>query len=207
MNINWNVDERPYSDEEAKTLLAPLMSEESTDWHYNKHHKGYAAALNKIEADLEQVSKDGVNGNYSQFGELKRRQPFNHAGVVLHNVFWENIGGDGDTSAAPKVLAQIEKDFGSYDAWKQDMIATTMSAKLGGWAVLTHDHLLSGKLMNVLVDEHQNGAIWGGMPLIALDMFEHAYYHKNGPDRMTFINNFFENLHWGRIEKRWQHGE
>lgn len=202
--MTWNVNPRPYSDEEAKTLLVDLMSEDTSDWHHNTHHKGYAAALNKIDAELETASKEGVNGNYSQFGELKRRQPFNHAGVILHNVFWENVGGNGDASLAPELMAKIEEDFGSFDAWKEDMIATAMGAKLGGWAVLTHDTMLSGKLMNVLVDEHQNGALWGGNPIIALDMFEHAYYHKDGPKRMVFINNFFANLHWGRTEEMYK---
>ncbi len=202
MNFTWSAGSRPYSDDEAKTLLSALMSEESTDWHYNKHHKGYAVALNKIDADLQSANKEGINGNYSHFGELKRRQPFNHAGVVLHDVYWDNLGGDGDISTTSILMKEIEKNFGSFEAWKEDMIATAMSAKLGGWAVLTLDTQLSGQLMNVLVDEHQNGAIWGGIPLIALDMFEHAYYHKDGPNRMAFINNFFENLHWGRIEER-----
>jgi Fe-Mn family superoxide dismutase len=201
-DYTWSAAPRPYSHEEAKNILSGVMSEESTDWHYNKHHKGYAAALNKIETDLKTASKEGVNGNYSFYGELKRRQPFNHAGVVLHDLYWDNLGGDGDTSSAPKLMAEIEKNFGSFEAWKEDMIATAMAAKLGGWSVLTHDKLLSGRLLNVLVDEHQNGALWGGNPIIALDMFEHAYYHKDGPNRMAFINNFFDNLHWGRIEKR-----
>jgi Fe-Mn family superoxide dismutase len=201
MNFTWSVAERPYSDEEAKETLSGVMSENSTNWHYNKHHKGYAAALNKIDEELKNTNKEGTNGNYSAFAELKRRQPFNHAGVVLHNIFWENLGGNGDTTRAPNILRKIEEDFGSFETWKEDMIATAMSAKLGGWTVLTHDKILSGKLLNVLVDEHQNGALWGGIPLIALDMFEHAYYHKDGPNRMEFITRFFENLHWERIEK------
>ena len=199
--MTWSVNPRPYSDDEAKALLSRLMSEETSDWHHNTHHKGYATALNTIDKELAEASKEGVNGNYSRFGELKRRQPFNHAGVVLHNVFWENVGGDGDPSAAPTLVQKIEEDFGSLEKWREDMIATAMSAKLGGWAVLTHDTLLSGKLMNVLVDEHQNGALWGGKPIIALDMFEHAYYHKDGPKRMVFINNFLDSIHWERTEK------
>ena len=199
--MTWSVNPRPYSDDEAKVLLAHLMSEETSDWHHNTHHKGYATALNTIDKELAEASKEGVNGNYSRFGELKRRQPFNHAGVVLHNVFWENVGGDGNPSAAPTLVQKIEEDFGSLEKWREDMIATAMSAKLGGWAVLTHDTLLSGKLMNILVDEHQNGALWGGKPIIALDMFEHAYYHKDGPKRMVFINNFLDSIHWERTEK------
>jgi Fe-Mn family superoxide dismutase len=58
--------------------------------------------------------------------------------------------------------------------------------------------------LNVLVDEHQYGAIWGGIPLIALDVFEHAYYHKDGPARAKYIDNVIANLHWGRINERYK---
>ena len=102
------------------------------------------------------------------------------------------------------VLPAIEKNFGSFDAWKADYKATAISAKLSGWALLVYDMLYSKRLLNVLVDEHQYGAIWGGIPLISLDVFEHAYYHKDGPKRAAYIDNFLGNLHWGRINDRYK---
>jgi Fe-Mn family superoxide dismutase len=79
-----------------------------------------------------------------------------------------------------------------------------VSAKLSGWGLLVFDRLYSERLLNVTVDEHQYGAIWGGVPLIALDVFEHAYYHKDGPARAKYIENFLANLHWGRINERYK---
>jgi superoxide dismutase len=67
--------------------------------------------------------------------------------------------------------------------------------------------LYSGRLLDVLVDEHHYGAIWDGVPLIACDVFEHAYYHKDGPARATYIDNFLANLHWGRINERFKRCE
>ena len=103
-----------------------------------------------------------------------------------------------------KAFLAVQKEFGSFDAWKADFKAAAVSAKLSGWALLVHDRLLSGRLLNVLVDEHQYGAIWGGMPLIACDVFEHAYYHKDGPGRAKYIDNFIAHLHWGRINERFR---
>ncbi|MBI5415178.1 superoxide dismutase [Candidatus Peregrinibacteria bacterium] len=203
MSYTWNFNPRPYSDEEAKKLLSSVMSPETTDWHYNKHHKGYVTALNTIETSLPTADTSGINGNYSAFGELKRRLPWNHAGALLHDLFWYSLGGDGDHTKAPTLMKAIEKHFGSFDAWKMDFINTAMGTKLSGWAVLTDDQLSSQRLLNVLVDDHQNGAIWGGIPLLALDMFEHAYYHKDGANRAEYIKNFFANLHWERLEKRY----
>ena len=202
MAYEWKFNPRPYSDADAAGLLKDVVSPETADWHYNKHHKGYVVALNTIEQGLDQADRSAANGNYSEIGELKRRLTWNHSGTLLHDVYWDNMGGDGDVNKAPQLLAAIEKEFGSIDAWKADFKAAAFSAKLSGWGLLVWDQLYSGRLLNVLVDEHQYGAIWGGIPLIACDVFEHAYYHKDGPGRAAYIDNFLDNLNWERINAR-----
>ncbi|HEX9615349.1 MAG TPA: superoxide dismutase [Bacteroidota bacterium] len=204
MAYEWKFNKRPYSDEEAKKILAKVVSVETTDWHYNKHHKGYVTALNTIEKGLEKEDRSTANGNFSVIGELKRRMTWNHSGALLHDVYWEVLGGDGDSSKGPEIKGALEKEFGSFDAWKADFKASALAAKLSGWGLLVADRLYSGRLLNVLVDEHQYGAIWGGIPLISCDVFEHAYYHKDGPDRAGYIDNFLGNLHWGRINDRYK---
>jgi Fe-Mn family superoxide dismutase len=204
MPYEWKFNPRPYSDEEARELLREVISPETADWHYNTHHKGYVTALNRIEAELETADRSAANGNWSHIGELKRRFTWNHAGALLHDVYWEVLGGDGDPQKGPEVVAAIEREFGSLDAWKADFKATALAAKLSGWALLVYDQLYSGRLLNVLVDEHHYGAIWGGIPLIACDVFEHAYYHKDGPARARYVDNFLAHLHWGRINERYK---
>jgi Fe-Mn family superoxide dismutase len=198
---------RPYSDEEAKKLLANVMSPETTDWHYNTHHKGYITKRNEIEKKLTEggkILRDGANANFSEFGELKRRESFNANGAILHDIFWENLGGDGKFENAKELSKKIIEDFGSIEDWKSDFKATALSAKNSGWAVLIIDELSDGKARNLLVDEHGYGNIWGSQPLIALDVFEHAYYHKDGPKRAVYIDNFINNLHWERIEEKYK---
>lgn len=204
MAYEYPFNKRPYSDEDAKQLLKNIISPETSDWHYNTHHKGYVTFLNNIEKALDTVDKSKANGNWSEVGELKRRYTWNHSGALLHDVYWAVMGGDGDPNKGPEVKARIERDFGSFDAWKEDFYATAFSAKLSGWGLLVFDQLYSGRLLNVLVDEHQYGAIWGGIPLIACDVFEHAYYHKDGPGRKGYIENFLKGLHWGRINERYK---
>ncbi len=204
MAYEWKFNPRPYSDEDAKKLLKDVVSPETTDWHYNTHHKGYVTFLNKIEQGLEKADPAAANGNWSEIGELKRRFTWNHAGALLHDVYWEVLGGDGDVSKGPDIKAAIEKHFGSVDKWKADFKAAAVAAKLSGWGLLVYDALYSQRLLNVLVDEHQYGAIWGGVPLIACDVFEHAYYHKDGPGRAKYIDNFLGNLHWERINARFK---
>jgi len=202
MAYEWKFNTRPYSDDEAKDLLKEVVSPETSDWHYNTHHKGYVTFLNKIEQGLENADVGAANGNWSDYGELKRRFTWNHSGALLHDVYWEVLGGDGNVNGGPEIKAAIEKDFGSVDNWKADFKAAAFAAKLSGWGVLVYDALYSKRLINILVDEHQYGAIWGGIPLISCDVFEHAYYHKDGPGRAKYIDNFLNNLHWGRINNR-----
>ena len=204
MSYEWKIGKRPYSDEEAKTVLSDVMSPETSDWHYNKHHKGYVAALNTIENSLVNSDSTKANGNYSEFGELKRRFTWNHSGALLHDVYWDVLGGDGDPKKGPEIFEAIEKEFGSFENWKEDFKATAFSAKLSGWGILVYDALYSKRLINVLVDEHHYGAIWGGIPLITCDVFEHAYYHKDGAGRAVYIDNFVNNLNWERINQRYK---
>lgn len=77
-----------------------MVSHETTDWHYSKHHKGYVAALNTIEKGLAKADPAGANGNYSEIGELKRRFTWNHSGALLHDVYWQVMGGNGDPRGA-----------------------------------------------------------------------------------------------------------
>jgi Fe-Mn family superoxide dismutase len=203
MAYQWEFRPRPYSDEEAKTLLSGVIDVETSDWHYNKHHKGYVVAMNQIETELESTDRAAANGNYSHVGEAKRRFTWNHAGALLHDIYWEVMGGDGDQSKGPEVLAAIEQNFGSFDAWRADFKACCIAAKLSGWGVLTYDQLYSGRLINLEVDEHHYGAMWGGIPLIPCDVFEHAYYHKDGPARAAYVENFINTLHWERINARY----
>jgi Fe-Mn family superoxide dismutase len=200
----FHLKARPYSDEEAKSLLKNVCDAGTTDWHYNTHHKGYVDKLNEIEKELTRTDPSKANGNYSLIGELKRRWTWNHSGNILHDVYWDNLGGDGNAASGKELHERIIADFGSYDAWKADFKATAVAAKLSGWGLLLFDQLGSGQLKNVLVDEHQNGAVWGAIPLVACDVFEHAYYHKDGPKRAAYIDNFIAGLHWGRINERYK---
>jgi Fe-Mn family superoxide dismutase len=103
-----------------------------------------------------------ANGNWSDIGELKRRFTWNHSGAYLHDVYWANMGRD-DISKGADIKEAIEQNFGSVDAWKTEFKACAVAAKLSGWGLLVCDKLYSGRLINVLVDEHQYGAIWGGI--------------------------------------------
>lgn len=183
------------------TSYSNVLTEQVVLWHHDKHQAGYVNKLNEILEQLEKSDKSKSNANYSEFGELKRRLSFNHAGILLHENYWQVFGNkeeSGNVSLEELVIyKRLLNDFGSFENWKLDFESTAKSSL--GWAILVHDQL-TDKFMNVSVDFHNYGAIWNSKVIIALDVFEHAYYKDYGPDRASYITKFVENLDWENID-------
>jgi len=199
----WALPPRPYSDAVARSILHPVIDADTATWHYRVHQQGYVDALNKEQPFRAPEHAKG-NANLEPVAEVRRRHAFNHAGLLLHQVYWQNMGGNGDPAAGPALAKAVGRRWGSLRNWALDFSFTAMSAKNSGWAVLALDLLGSGELENLIVDEHHIGALWGAVPIIACDVFEHAYYHRNGPDRLTYIREFLRHLNWSRSDHRFR---
>lgn len=163
-----------------------------------KLYQGYVKKTNEIQDKIESADKSEANGVFSYIGELKRQETFAVNGMKLHEVYFGHLG-DPSTSSGQvgkpggALVKMIEKDFGSLDAWKEDMIATGISAR--GWAILAFD-FKDNRLHNYGSDAHNVGAVWGAIPLIVLDVYEHAYFMDYGVNRKDYLNSFFKNLDW-----------
>ena len=182
--------------------VTSVMDEETYKWHHDVHYAGYVNKRNEIEKEFATVDRAKANVNYSLFRELKLEETWNGNGMILHEVYWDTMGGDGKQSDSTEVSKKISEDFGSFDAWKADFIATAKSGR--GWAMLIVDKLTDGKLRNVMFDVHNQGGLVGSMPLVAVDTFEHAYYHKFGPDRGAYLNAFVDNINWKKVEEKFK---
>lgn len=180
-----------------KSAYLNVLSEQVVEWHHDKHQAGYVTKLNEISEKLAKFDPSLANANYSDWSDAKRRETFNKAGIVLHENYWEVFGSDGKYTDELSVVKKLVTDFGSMENWMSDFSATSKSAL--GWCVLVYDP--SDDMMhNVLVDYHNNGAMWGSKVVIALDVFEHAYYKDYGPDRGSYIKKFMESLDWKNID-------
>ncbi len=156
-----------------------------------KLYEGYVKKTNEIQKKIAEADKSEANGVFSYIGELKRQETFAVNGMKLHEVYFGHLGGDGKPKGA--LVTMIERDFDSLDAWKVDMIATGIAAR--GWAILAFDYK-DNRLHNYGADAHNVGAVWGAIPLIVLDVYEHAYFMDYGVNRKDYINSFFANLDW-----------
>lgn len=168
--------------------------------HY-KLYQGYVNKYNEIMGKLAELSDadyQAANQTYSLIRSLKVDLTFAVGGVKNHELYFDILGGGGG-KASGALLAQIEKDFGSYERWAKDLKATGIAAR--GWAWLAWDHDRK-YLFNFIGDAQNTFPVWNATPILALDTYEHAYFIDYGVNRGAYIDAFFRNLDWAKVEKR-----
>lgn len=180
--------------------LEPALSEQAVRWHHDVHQRGYVEKRNEIERKFAEFDPAAANHNYSEWAELKRKESFNASGQVLHEIYWEVLGGRGGDPTGP-LADRMREDFGSLEAWRRDFVATARAAF--GWAILCFDPS-DGRLHNFLVDFHHHGAVWGAVPLLPVDVWEHAYYRDRGPDKAAYVDAFLRLVNWEAVNGRWK---
>jgi len=153
-------------------------------------YQGYVTNTNKLLDTLERMLKDGQTSN-PEFAELKRRLGWEFNGMRLHEYYFENLGGKAPTHKSGKLAAKLESYFGSYDAWEKDFRATGAMRGIG-WVILYQD-VVSGKLINFWVNEHDVSHPAGCNPILIMDVFEHAFMLDYGLKRADYIEAFFKN--------------
>jgi Fe-Mn family superoxide dismutase len=160
-----------------------------------KLYQGYVAKRNEILGRLEGTDLDSANQVYSDLRSLKLDLSFAIGGIKNHEIYFDHLGGDGrDPQGAIRDL--IERDFRSIEAWRSDLKATGMAAR--GWAWTAYDWD-EGRLFNYLGDAQNTFPVWNATPLVALDVYEHAYFLDYQTDRASYIDAFFANLDWGIV--------
>src|SRR5262245_7129394 len=163
--------------------------------HYENNYGGAVRRLNAIRGELGRLDPAGAAGFL--LNGLKREELIATNSMLLHELYFDGLGGSGD--APEGALAEaIARDFGSYERWRAEF--TAMGRALGGgsgWAVLTRSPR-DGSLANVWAADHTH-ALAGGTPILALDMYEHAFHIDFGTNAAAYVDAFMANLHWPRI--------
>jgi superoxide dismutase, Fe-Mn family len=182
---------------ELKSSLLELdgISRASVEAHY-KLYQGYVAKRNEILGKLAGVDLGAANQVYSEVRALKVDLSFAIGGIKNHEIYFEHLGGGGGNPSGA-IARVIERDFGSVDAWRADLKATGMAGR--GWAWTAYDWD-EGRLFNYVGDAQNTFPIWNATPLVALDVYEHAYFLDFQTDRASYIDTFFDNLDWGVVD-------
>ena len=167
------------------------ISRVSVEAHY-RLYQGYVAKRNEILARLQQADAGAANQVYSELRALKVDLTFALGGIKNHEVYFEHLGGGGgDPTGAAGTL--IARDFGSAEAWRTDLRATGMAGR--GWAWTAYDWD-ERRLFNYVGDAQNTFPVWNATPLVALDVYEHAYFLDYQTDRASYIDAFLGNLDW-----------
>jgi len=162
-------------------------------------YQGYVTNINKIIDLLATMLKEGKVG-IPEYAELKRRVGFEFNGMRLHEYYFENLGGKGALDKSGKLAKKLAEDFGSYEVWERDFKGTGTMRGIG-WAILYQDNV-TGKLVNQWINEHETGHLAGCIPILVMDVFEHAFITDYGLKRADYIEAFFQNINWGVVESR-----
>ena len=181
------------------------ISDETLDVHF-KLYEGYVKETNKLTERINDFIKDG---NVDQeempaYSELTRRLGFEYNGMVLHEYYFDNLksgGGTGDPAQNSKFVQAAEPAFGSYDVWKADFVGIGKMRGVG-WAIC-YQNPTNGRLSNHWITLHETGNVAGFIPILVMDVWEHAYLLDYKPaERPKYIEAFFSNIDWKEVENR-----
>lgn len=165
-----------------------------------KLYQGYVNNANILLEKLQQMNATGQNRT-PDFAGLKRMLGWEFDGMLLHELYFGNLGGTKPLDNSSPLYQKIIADYGSYDNWKSDYIATGAIRGIG-W-VVAYIEPKEGRLINEWINEHDLGHIAGGTPLLIMDVFEHAYITQFALDRAKYIDVFFNNIDWDVVSKRY----
>lgn len=162
-------------------------------------YQGYVTNTNKVLDTLKQMLKEEKAAT-PEFAELKRRLGWEFNGMRLHEYYFDTLGGDGAVDSNSRLARKKIEDFGSIEAWLKDFKAVGAMRGIG-WAVLYQDNV-NGRLFNCWINEHDAGHPAGCMPILVMDVFEHAFMLDYGLKRADYIEAFFKNIDWKAVEAR-----
>lgn len=171
------------------------ISRQVTEWHHDSHYSSYVKGRNGVEKRLDEMRE---KGDFSDIRGVKLSESHNASGQILHEIYYAVLGGDGEIDEELAVHHRIVEDFGSFESWVAEFKAVAGAAR--GWAVTCHDPS-DGRLHVYLVDQHDQGAVWGAQPILPLDVWEHAYYFDHGPNRAAYVEAFLRNLNWKAVDE------
>ena len=183
---------------EARDFSGLLGMKGFSDTALNNHFKlyqGYVSNTSKLLAALAGMEADASS---PQYAELKRRLGFEFNGMRLHEYYFGNLGGNGTLDKESPLGSLLARDFGSFEAWRKDFLATGAMRGVG-WVVLYQD-THTGRLVNFWITDHEVGHPAGFQPVVVMDVWEHAYMTDYQLDRKAYMQAFLDNLNWDAAE-------
>jgi len=169
-------------------------------------YEGYLEAFNRISAELDTVDRSTSKSNGSSYRSLKQDETYNMNAVYLHEMYFANISDlSSNISMDTLTFMRLSRDFGDFDKWQADFIACCLSSRCG-WAI-TYYNIFTQTYMNTFIDLHSQQVPVGCIPVIVMDVWQHAYYRDYLSDVKTYTYAMMKELKWSVIEERVKRAE
>jgi len=178
--------------------LEPSISGTIMELHHSKHHQAYVTGANTA---LAQLAEARDSGNLANVNKLEKDLAFNLGGHVNHSIFWTNLSPDGGDKPTGELAAAIDDQLGSFDKFQAHFTATALGVQGSGWAVLAWDSI-GQRLIIVQFFDQQGNLPAGIVPLLMLDVWEHAYYLDYKNVRADYVKAFWNIANWGNVQER-----
>lgn len=182
--------------------LEPHIDAQTMTIHHDKHHAAYVKGLNEAIAKLS-AARDGGAGSagLEQIREHTDSLAFNGSGHTLHTIFWQNMKKGGGGEAKGAIAKQIDADFGGFEKFKAHFGTASKKVQGGGWGILAWEPL-SARTIILGAEKHQNLTMFGCVPLLVIDVWEHAYYLKYQNNRGGYVDAFWNVINWENVDAR-----
>jgi len=182
------------------SALEPHYSAAMLELHHGKHHAAYVSGAN---ATLEKLAEAREKGNFDALNQLQKSLAFHVSGHVLHSLFWRNLSPHGGGRPDGELLAAIQEGFGEFEAMQEQMTEAAAAVQGSGWGALAWEPV-GGRLVVEQVHDHQGNIGNGTVPLLVLDMWEHAYYLQYRNVKGDWLKAFWKLVDWSDVTRRFR---
>ena len=190
----YTLPELPYD----YAALEPHISAQIMELHHSKHHKTYVDGANTA---LEKLAEARESGDFANVPKLEKDLAFNLGGHVNHSVFWTNMAPDAGGEPEGEIADAIKESFGSFENFKKQFTAVATSIQGSGWSILAYDSISKGLVTFQLFDQQGNVPV-GVIPLLQLDMWEHAFYLDYLNVKADYVTAWWNLINWENVNER-----
>ncbi|WP_040164537.1 superoxide dismutase [Microbacterium gorillae] len=192
----YTLPELPYD----YSALQPSISAQIMELHHSKHHQAYVTGANTA---LEQLADARSKGDFANINKLEKDLAFNLGGHTNHSIFWTNMSPDGGDKPTGELESALTDHFGSFDAFQAQFQAAALGVQGSGWAGLFWDSIGENLIIQQFFDQQSQFAA-GTVPLLLLDVWEHAYYLDYKNVRADYVKAFWNIANWDNVQKRFE---
>lgn len=184
----------------AYNALEPFISEEIMKLHHDIHHQSYVDGLNKAEVEMKKARE---TKNYSLVKHWSRELAFHGSGHYLHTIYWNNMSPNGGMSPKGRILKAMKHYFGNFTTFKDHFSTAANEVEGGGWSLLVWSPR-SRHLEILQSEKHHQSTQWDTIPILVLDVWEHAYYLQYQKNRTKYIEQWWNLVNWDDVEMRFE---